>query len=65
MGKIAGGLPGPGRMNLAYFPDARGRILTEMSVMNHGRDHYMLITAATAQWHDREWLLATSPRGSR
>jgi dimethylglycine dehydrogenase len=31
LGRIAGGLPGPGRMNLAYFPDDRGRILTEMS----------------------------------
>jgi dimethylglycine dehydrogenase len=63
MGKIAGGLPGPGRMNLAYFPDARGRILTEMSVMNHGPDHYMLITAATAQWHDRDILLRDKPEG--
>ncbi len=31
-GRIAGGLPKVGRMNLAYFADDRGRILTEMSV---------------------------------
>ncbi|MBV2358154.1 FAD-dependent oxidoreductase [Thalassococcus sp. CAU 1522] len=61
LGKIAGGLPKPGRMTLAYFPDSRGRILTEMSVMAHGDDHYMLITAATAQWHDRDILLADKP----
>jgi dimethylglycine dehydrogenase len=31
------GLPKPGRMNLAYFPTTRGRILTEMSVMPQRR----------------------------
>ena len=61
LGRIAGVLPRPGRMNLAYFPDARGRILTEMSVMHHGEDHYMLITAAAAQWHDRDLLLRDKP----
>ncbi|MDJ0639905.1 MAG: FAD-dependent oxidoreductase [Paracoccaceae bacterium] len=59
--RIGGGLPKPGRMTLAYFPDNRGRILTEMSVMSHGTDHYMLITAATAQWHDRDVLLNGMP----
>ena len=59
--RIAGGLPKPGRMTLAYFPDSRGRILTEMSVMSHGPDHFMLITAATAQWHDRDVLLSDMP----
>ncbi len=63
LGRIAGGLPGPGRMALAYFPDERGRILTEMSVMWHGEDHFMLITAAAAQWHDRDVLLANLPEG--
>ena len=48
-------------MTLAYFPDSRGRILTEMSVMAHGPDHFMLITAATAQWHDRDVLLSDMP----
>ncbi|MCE8007220.1 FAD-dependent oxidoreductase [Aestuariivita sp.] len=51
-GRITGGLPKPGRMNLAYFADDRGRILTEMSVIRHGEDDFTLITAATAQWHD-------------
>ncbi|MEE9429183.1 MAG: aminomethyltransferase family protein, partial [Paracoccaceae bacterium] len=55
-GLITGGLPKVGRMNLAYFSDSRGRILTEMSVVRHGDDLFTLITAATAQWHDWDLL---------
>ena len=54
--RIAGGLPKIGRLNLAYFPDSRGRILTEMSVFRHDEDSFSLITAATAQWHDYDIL---------
>jgi len=60
-GLITGGLPKVGRMNLAYFSDARGRILTEMSVMRHGDDQFTLITAAAAQWHDFEVLRDALP----
>jgi dimethylglycine dehydrogenase len=63
LGRIAGGLPKPGRM-AAYFPDNRGRIVTEMSVACNGEDDFTLITAATAQWHDYEWLARDLPRGS-
>ena len=62
-GKITGGLPKVGRMNLAYFADSRGRILTEMSVMRHGEDFFTLITAASAQWHDFEVLNNDLPDG--
>ncbi|MCT8331514.1 GcvT family protein [Albidovulum sediminis] len=55
-GQISGALPREGRLSLAYFPDHRGRILTEMSVLNHGGDRFTLITASVAQWHDFEWL---------
>ncbi len=55
-GRIAGALPKVGRLNLGYFPDPRGRILTEMSLIRHGEDHFTLITAAPAQWHDYEVL---------
>jgi dimethylglycine dehydrogenase len=55
-GMIAGGLPKVGRMNLGYFPDHRGRILTEMSILRHAEDFFTMITAATAQWHDFEYL---------
>lgn len=54
--RIASGLPGVGRIGLAYFPDDRGRILTEMSLMRTGEDAFTLITAAPAQWHDFEVL---------
>jgi dimethylglycine dehydrogenase len=50
--RITGGLPKVGRMNLAYFADERGRVVTEMSCLRHGDDDFTLITAASAQWHD-------------
>ncbi|MFN3147849.1 MAG: FAD-dependent oxidoreductase [Paracoccaceae bacterium] len=62
-GRIAGALPRVGRLNLAYFPDDRGRILTEMSVARNGEDDFTLITAATAQWHDWELLARALPEG--
>jgi len=60
-GMITGGLPKVGRMNLGYFADEGGRIVTEMSMMRHGEDFFTLITAATAQWHDRDWLMRHLP----
>lgn len=62
-GRISGGLPKVGRMNLAYFPDSRGRVLTEMSIMRHADDFFTLITAATAQWHDFDVLNNGLPAG--
>ncbi|MEP3332675.1 FAD-dependent oxidoreductase [Sedimentitalea sp.] len=56
-------LPAPGRVSLAYFPDNRGRCLTEMSVMVHSEDEVGLITAAVAQWHDAEILSRNAPQG--
>ena len=56
-------LPPPGRVGLAYFADSRGRVLTEMSVMVHSDDEVGLITAAAAQWHDRDLLSRTAPAG--
>ena len=62
-GKITGGLPKLGRMNLGYFADSRGRILTEMSIMRHDEDFFTLITAASAQWHDWDVLNNDLPDG--
>ena len=56
-------LPNPGRVGLAYFSDERGRILTEMSVIPQSDDAIWLITAAVAQWHDRDVLLQNLPEG--
>ena len=61
--RIAGALPKVGRLTLAYFPDDRGRILTEMSVARNDEDDFTLITAAPAQWHDYEVLARVLPEG--
>ncbi|MDO6966541.1 GcvT family protein [Rhizobium alvei] len=61
-GLITGKLPKPGRIGLAYFSDDKGRIVTEMSVMAITEDFFFLITAATAQWHDFEWLKKHMPK---
>ncbi len=62
-GLTASRLPKPGRVSLAYFPDGRGRIITEMSVMVHSDDEVGLITAASAQWHDADILKTNAPDG--
>jgi len=56
-------LPGPDRIGLIYFPDDRGRILTEMSVLAPSGDEVGLITAAVAQWHDADVLRKGLPEG--
>ena len=55
--QITGKVPKVGRLGLAYFADDKGRIVTEMSVARLAEDEVLLITAATAQAHDRDWLL--------
>ncbi|MCK0141469.1 FAD-dependent oxidoreductase [Aliiroseovarius sp. F20344] len=62
-GMVTGALTKVGRMNLIYFSDDRGRILTEMSCQRHAEDHFTLITAASAQWHDFEVLKRKLPEG--
>jgi dimethylglycine dehydrogenase len=59
--RITGGLPKIGKMNLAYFVDNRGKVVTEMSIMRHAEDQFTLITAAAAQWHDFELLKNALP----
>lgn len=54
---ITGFIPKEGKVGLAYFADDAGRIVTEMSVARLGPQQIMLITAATAEWHDRDWLV--------
>ncbi|MHA3977791.1 GcvT family protein [Halovulum sp. GXIMD14794] len=62
-GLITGALPKVGRMNLIYIADARGHVLTEMSCIRHGEDEFTLMTAAVAQWHDRDVLRTALPDG--
>lgn len=56
-------LPPEGKVGLLYFPDDRGRIVTEMTCLNHGPDMVGLITAAVAQSHDADWLRRGLPEG--
>ncbi|MEP2640838.1 FAD-dependent oxidoreductase [Roseobacter sp.] len=62
-GLTAGALPKIGRVGLVYFADDRGRIVTEMSVTRVAEDDFVLVTAATAQWHDRDYLTGHMPDG--
>ena len=55
--QITGKVPSVGRLGLAYFADDKGRIVTEMSVARLAEDRLLLITAATAQEHDKAWLV--------
>ncbi len=60
-GFCTGAIPKIGRMNLIYVADRRGRILTELSCIRLDVDNFVLITAATAQWHDGELIKNSLP----
>ena len=62
-GLTCSALPREGRVGLAYFPDHRGRIVTEMSVIPRSEEEIWLITASVAQWHDGELLSRQAPAG--
>lgn len=62
-GQVTGAVPRPGRIGLVYFADDRGRIVTEMSVLRESETELTLITAATAETHDRAVLEARLPDG--
>ncbi len=62
-GFVTGALPKVGRINLVYVADARGRILSELSCIRLAEDDFVLITAATAQWHDGELIRRSVPEG--
>ena len=63
-GLTTGNIPRTGRLGLSYFSDTKGRIVTEMSVMAIHDDMFFLTTAATAEWHDLEWLQQHLPEDS-
>ena len=60
-GLIAGHLPKVGKVALAYACTARGGLLSEMTVTRFAPNHFWLISAAVAQWHDRDWLARHLP----
>ena len=62
-GFVTGGLPKVGRINLVYVSDKRGRIVTEFSCIRLEENSFVLITAATAQWHDGDLVRNSVPEG--
>ena len=53
---IAGKLPRVGRVSLSYFCQDDGGLWSEMTLTRLADDHFLLITAAAAKWHDYQWL---------
>ena len=60
-GFCTGGMPDIGYVNLIYVSDSRGHILSEFSCIRLSEDNFVLISAASAQWHDRELILSCLP----
>ena len=48
-------------MNLGYFADSRGRIVTEVTIIRWDEDDFWIMTAAVAQWHDFDFLANALP----
>lgn len=53
---IAGNLPKLNRLTLSYFCAPDGGVMCEMTITRLDDDHFLLITAAAAKWHDMQWL---------
>jgi len=62
--QIAGNLPRLGRLTLSYFCAPDGGLWSEMTITRLGEDHFFLITAAAAKWHDYQWLEERLPANS-
>ena len=53
---IAGKLPKQGRISLSYCCTPSGGIWSEFTITRLGDEHFWLICAAAAKWHDQQWL---------
>ncbi len=60
---IAGRLPRVGRVGLSYFCADNGGLWSEMTLTRLAEEHYWLISAAAAKWHDHQWLSDHLPPG--
>ena len=58
---IAGNLPKVGRLTLSYFCTPTGGLWCEMTITRLDDDHFILVTAAAAKWHDYQWLVDHLP----
>ena len=61
---IAGKLPRVSRVSLAYFCCKDGGLWSEMTLTRLAENHFLLITAAAAKWHDFQWLTEHMPADS-
>ena len=57
----AGRMPAVGRTGLAYVSDDQGRFRSELTVTRLAEDHFWLLSAATAEWHDLDLLNEANP----
>ena len=60
-GFIAGRVPRPGRVSLAYVCTQAGGVLSEMTITRLAEDRAWLITAAAGEWHDIDLLQSHLP----
>lgn len=57
----AGRMPAVGRTGLAYVSDDQGRFRSEFTVTRIAEDHFWLLSAAAAEWHDLDLLHEARP----
>ena len=58
---ICGRLPKVGRVALAYMCTPKGGILSELTITRLAEERFYLCSAASAEWHDEQWLRAHLP----
>ena len=59
---ICGRLPkAAGKLGLCYLLTEKGNLLSEATIVKLGENHYWYGSAATAEWHDRDWLNRHKP----
>ncbi|MEZ5932603.1 MAG: FAD-dependent oxidoreductase [Alphaproteobacteria bacterium] len=54
-------LPSVGRIALAYMLNERGGVVSEFTVTRLAQDRFYLMSAASAEWHDEDWLRKHMP----
>ncbi len=59
---ITGRLPKVGKIGLGYFCNGRGGIVGEATISRLAEDRFWLLSAAPAEWHDRDWLHQHAPK---
>ena len=57
-----GRLPKTGRIGLGYFCNEQGGTVGEATISRLAEDRFWLLSAAPAEWHDRDWLNAHAPK---